>query len=202
MYDTDYSSDELEYEIDEYEEKEDKTDSEYKEENNHNKKKSKTRISKVTGQMVTDYVDNTKFTQALLDYTNRQKEREKQGLPREKIPEYIGQAIIKIVNGTASRSNFRNYSYIDEMKSDAIEACVKAVHKFDINKSQNAFGFIGFCAWRVMVTRIKTEKKQHKIKEDMLLDPSFEFFEMMGNDSIQIDREQSINMYFGGKIND
>ena len=160
------------------------------------------RISKVSGKETIDYVDNEKFTQALHEYSTRQNERMLNGLEREKIPDYIGECILKIVDGTASRGNFRSYTYIDEMKGDAIEACIKAVHKFDINKSENAFGFIGFCAWRVMVTRIKTEKKQQKIKEDILLDPSFDFFEIMGNEEIHIDREQTINMYYGGKLDE
>lgn len=162
--------------------------------------KNKSRISDVTGKVVVDYIDNEIFTKELNKYALKQKERIAQGLPREKIPETIGAGILQIVNGLASRYNFRNYTYIDEMVGDAIVACVNAVHKFDIEKSQNAFGFIGFCAWRVMVNRIKLEKHQQSIKESMLTDPSFEFFESMGNEAIDIDRENSIDIYYQGKL--
>lgn len=163
--------------------------------------KTKTRISAVTGKEVTDYIDNNVFTQQLHDYATRQKEREIKGLSREKVPDEIGKGIIQIVNGLASRYNFRSYTYLDEMVGDALVACVNAVHKFNIEKSTNGFGFIGFCAWRVMVNRIKLEKHQQAIKESMLIDPSFEFFDMMENDDTSgMNREGSIDIYYQGKL--
>lgn len=166
--------------------------------------KSKERVSDVTGKKVTDYVDNKKFTQCMDEYVKKQLERESLGLEREMIPDYIGHCILKIVDGLGSRPNFRNYTYLNEMKGDALVASVKAVHKFDIDKCANggAFAFITFCAWRFMVNRIKLEHKQQAIKESMIIDPTFEFYETMGqNDgAVNIDKENSIDTYFQGKM--
>lgn len=165
--------------------------------------KSKERVSDVTGKKVIDYVNNEEFTQAMDVYVKRQAQREMDGLPRENIPDYIGECILKIVDGLGSRPNFRNYTYLSEMKGDALVASVKAVHKFDIARCNNgAFGFITFCAWRFMVNRIKIEHKQQDIKESMIIDPTFEFYETMGHNdnSVSIDKENSIDTYFQGKM--
>lgn len=163
----------------------------------------KSRVSDVTGKKVIDYVDNETFTNAMHQYVLRQAEREEAGLPREAIPNYIGECILQIVDGLGSRPNFRNYTYLEEMKGDAMVAAVKAVHKFKIERcKKGAFGFITFCAWRFMVNRIKLEHKQQSIKESMIIDPTFEFYETMGHNdgAVNIDKENSIDTYFQGKI--
>ena len=43
---------------------------------------------------------------------------------RPKVPEYIGECILKIANGLSNRPNFINYTYKDEMISDGIENCL------------------------------------------------------------------------------
>lgn len=163
---------------------------------------SKTRKSQVTGKDVVDYVDKKKFTQAVIDYVTVQNERKEQGLPQEKIPEYIGDCIIKIVNGLSNRYNFRKYTWRDEMVGDAIIASVRAIPKFDPERSKNAYGFITQCSWFVFVNRIKLEKKQIAIKENMIFDPTFEFFETMGqnDEKVKISKQNSIETYLQGKL--
>ncbi len=165
----------------------------------------KTRKSAASGKDVVDYVDKRELEIAINEYNSKNKEREAQGLPRLPMTQYIGDSILKIVNGLGSRYNFRNYSYLDEMKSDAIVGCVYAVHKFDSNVSNNSYGFLNFCAWRKMVNRIKIEKQKQQTVVDMMNDPSFEFFEIMGNEAevnelMRIGRENSMDVYNGSKV--
>lgn len=164
----------------------------------------KTRKSDTTGKDVVNYVDKKELETAINEYNSKNKERELQGLPRLPMPKYIGDSIIKIVDGLGSRYNFRNYSYLDEMKGDAIVGCVYAVHKFDSAVSSNSYGFLTFCAWRRMVTRIKIEKQKQQTVMDMIIDPSFEFFDIMGNDAevkelVNANRENSIDFFYEGK---
>lgn len=165
-------------------------------------KKDNSRISKTTGKKVVDYVDNKVFTQALHDYATEQRERAEKGLPQQQIPEYIGSCILKIVNGCGSRANFRNYTYLDEMKGDAIIAAVKAVPKFNSEKSSNGYGFINLCVWRDMVNRILLEKKQQDIKVSMMTDPTVDFFETMGNNdnNVNITKDNAVETYQQGKM--
>lgn len=51
--------------------------------------------------------------------------------PNTRIPNKIGISIQKICNNFALRKEFRNYSFIDEMVSDAIEDCIAATYKFE-----------------------------------------------------------------------
>lgn len=165
----------------------------------------KVRKSQASGKNVVDYVDKRELEIAINEYNRKNREREAQGLPRLPMTPYIGDSILKIVNGLGSRFNFRNYSYLDEMKSDAIVGCVYAVHKFDSNVSSNSYGFLNFCAWRKMVNRIKIEKQKQQTVLDMMNDPSFEFFDIMGNEDevrelLASGRESSMDTYYGSKV--
>ena len=88
--------------------------------------------------------------------------------PTMKIPDSIGSAIMMICNRLARRPNFKNYSYNDDMISDAIESCCKATKNFDAEKSSNPFAYLSQCAWYACVKRIVTEKKQSYIKHQMV----------------------------------
>lgn len=91
-------------------------------------------------------------------------------------------------------------TYIDEMIGDAIVSCVAAVHKFDPEKSDNAFGFMSFCAWNVFLNRIQLEKKIQTGKESLMLDNTYLTSELGEYaDEFDINREDSINMYWSGK---
>jgi hypothetical protein len=43
---------------------------------------------------------------------------------------------------------FRRYTYLDDMISEGLLECVRRVHNFDHNKSDNAFGFFTQVVWR------------------------------------------------------
>lgn len=92
------------------------------------------RQSKATGKKVRDYVDNEIFTKAIITYNIEHNERMARGLPKKIMPDIIGHGILKIVDGLGSRFNFRGYTYIDEMRDDAIVQAVYAVTKFKVDK--------------------------------------------------------------------
>lgn len=107
------------------------------------------------------YINNKDFVKALVEYkeicsrVNRQKPRPS---------DYIGKCIMQICQKLSYKSNFGQYTYRDEMEMDAIESCVHAIGNFDINKTENAFGYFTMVAWTAMVRRILAEKKQNAIK--------------------------------------
>lgn len=79
------------------------------------------------------YIDNQKFLTALKDYQNELKIN-----PKINIPKYIGECFMLIANNIASRHNFKNYTYIDDMISHAVELMVKYMYNFDYdNIKQN-----------------------------------------------------------------
>ena len=110
------------------------------------------------------YVDNKSFYAALIKYKSKKKEAEACGLPTPKIPEDIGTCIFQIATRLASKGNFVNYSYKDEMISDGIENCINYMHNFDPEKSNNPFAYFTRIIYNAFILRIQKEKKQTYIK--------------------------------------
>lgn len=106
-----------------------------------------------------DYVDNKTFTAAVVEHVEKIKQAEKKGLPKPHVTEYIGECILKIAQRTASRYNFKDYTFRDEMVSEGVISCLKAVDNFDIEKSKNAFSYYTTVCWWAFVRKINEEEK-------------------------------------------
>jgi DNA-directed RNA polymerase specialized sigma24 family protein len=106
-----------------------------------------------------EYVDNEKLYQALIEYN-----KHKLVCANIKVPEYVGKCILLINQQLASRGNFSNYSYREEMVSDGIENCLAAVDNFDTEKYSKPFAYFTQIAWFAFLRRIDKEKKQNYLK--------------------------------------
>jgi DNA-directed RNA polymerase specialized sigma24 family protein len=62
------------------------------------------------------------------------------------------------------KRTFINYSYKDEMISDAIENCLAVVNNFDPAKSKNPFAYFTQITYFAFIRRIQREKKQLQTK--------------------------------------
>jgi len=113
------------------------------------------------------YVSNREFYEELVDYLNLCKECEKNGDPIPIIPNEIGIKIIKIAHKLSYKPNFINYSFKNEMISDAIYNCTKYLRKFNPEKSTNPFSYFSQICWNAFVKRIKIEKKVSETKEKL-----------------------------------
>ena len=109
-----------------------------------------------------NYVDNKKFFQALVEYKNEFRE---DYIPP--ISSYIGKCFIDIANGLATKSNFMNYSYKDEMICDGIENCISYCKNFNPEKSKNPFSYFTQIIYYAFLRRIEKEKKQAYIKHKL-----------------------------------
>ena len=54
------------------------------------------------------YVDNKKLYAQMVEYLNSVKEAEESGADKPRIPEYIGECLLKISNRLSTRPNFIN----------------------------------------------------------------------------------------------
>ena len=111
-----------------------------------------------------EYINNQDFLNALVDYKKKVKESEDENKEKPQIPNYIGECFLKISNNLAKRPNFYNYTYKDEMISDAIENCLMYFENFDPEKSSNPFAYFTQICWYAFIRRIDKEKKQQYIK--------------------------------------
>jgi len=89
----------------------------------------------------------------------------KENLPIPQQPDVIGKYIMDLTNRLSTRYNFKNYTYIDVMISEAIENLCKAVVKYDPTKCNSSiFNYFTTIAWHAFQFRIIEEEKQHYTK--------------------------------------
>lgn len=126
-----------------------------------------------------NYVNNKTFYEALIEFRRLTKEAEELGRPLPKPSNYIGECLISIATKFSYTNNnkmsFINYPFKDEMICDAIENCVKALHSFDPEKSNNPFSYFTQVCFFAFIRRIQSEKRQGYIKWKMLKETSSAF---------------------------
>lgn len=111
------------------------------------------------------YVDNkklfvvmAKYRQALDKYRVAQK-KTKRKLKPPTIPDYVGECLLKIATKLSNKPNFANYTFREDMISDAMENCILYMHNFDPKKSQNPFAYFTQIIHYAFIRRIEREKK-------------------------------------------
>lgn len=123
-------------------------------------KPKRTRLKKTD----TNYINNSEFTKAVSEWSlyNRQN--------NVKMPmtDYMAVCILKLVNNFAHKRNFSGYTYIDDMKSEALITCVKYAHNFNPDKSDNAFAYFTQIIKNAFRMYLNTEKNQRNIKTRMI----------------------------------
>ena len=127
------------------------------------------------------YVSNKELFEAMKKFKVICEEAENIG-ERPKVPEYIGECILKIANGLSNRPNFINYTYKDEMISDGIENCLQYIYNFNPAKSKNPFAYFTQIIYYAIIRRIQKEKKQQHIKHKMIDGGEYKTHEQMPGD--------------------
>ena len=117
--------------------------------------------------MAEHYIDNKTFYEAIKQHKSNIKLAEADGKPKPIIPNYIGSCILMIANRLATKPNFINYSYKDEMISDGIENCIMYIDNFDPDKSTNPFAYFTQIIYFAFLRRIQKEKKHLYIKHQV-----------------------------------
>lgn len=105
------------------------------------------------------YVNNKDLYEAVIAYKQKLVEE-----PDARVPNYIGECIMRICERLSTTRNFIGYSFRDEMIADAIENCIYAVPLFKPEKTNNPFAYFTQIAWNAFLRRIAKEKKEQYIK--------------------------------------
>ncbi len=114
--------------------------------------------------MSKEYVNNQELLQALVNYKQSVAEAKNTGLPKPRVPEYIGDCILKITENIAKRPNFSGYTFREDMIGDAVENCLLYLHNFNEEASQNAFGYFSKIIWYAFLRRIEKESTETYVK--------------------------------------
>ena len=94
-----------------------------------------------------------------------------------KINNNLARMFMKLVERYATRSNWRGYTYNDEMKSTALLQLAQIGLQFDESKSSNPFAYYTAAITNSFTRVLNLEKKNQIIRDDILedagLNPSF-----------------------------
>ena len=85
-----------------------------------------------------------------------------------RITENLGRMFIKLSERYAQRSNWRGYTYIDEMRGQAILQLSQIGLQFDESKSENPFAYYTAAVTNSFTRILNLEKKNQNIRDDML----------------------------------
>jgi hypothetical protein len=85
-----------------------------------------------------------------------------------RITEELGRMFLKLSERYAQRSNWRGYTYIDEMKGQAILQLSQIGLQFDESKSENPFAYYTAAVTNSFTRVLNIEKKMQNIRDDML----------------------------------
>jgi len=85
-----------------------------------------------------------------------------------RITENLGKMFIKISERYAQRSNWRGYTYVDEMKGQAILQLSQIGLQFDESKSENPFAYYTAAVTNSFTRILNLEKKSQNIRDDLL----------------------------------
>lgn len=110
------------------------------------------------------YVDNKRLFKEICEYKKLVAKAKKKGQPSPAIPEYIGECILAIATRLSTKPNFINYSFREDMISDAVENVLLYLNNFNPEKSQNPFAYFTQITHYAFIRRIEREKKHQYTK--------------------------------------
>ena len=87
-----------------------------------------------------------------------------------RITEELGRMFIKLSERYSQRSNWRGYTYIDEMRGQAILQLSQIGLQFDESKSENPFAYYTAAVNNSFTRILNIEKKNQNIRDDMLIE--------------------------------
>ena len=103
---------------------------------------------------------------------------------RGKLTNKLVRSLMMLVDRFSQKGNFRNYTYLDDMKGQALMQLSHVALKFDESKSDNPFAFYTTCIKHCFIKILKEEKKMRRIRDDLItmegMDASFSY--QMEND--------------------
>jgi hypothetical protein len=105
------------------------------------------------------YVDNKKFYAEMLRYRDDRDAALEAGVSPPRVPNYVGDCIMRIAYKLSNKPNFINYPFKEEMIGDGIENCIMYVNNFNPDKSTNPFAYFTQIIYYAYLRRIEKEKK-------------------------------------------
>jgi hypothetical protein len=98
------------------------------------------------------------------------------GIDYGRVNDRLGKSFLELVDRYGSKWNWRNYSWLEEMKGQALIRLSAVALQFDESKSQNPFAWYTMVVERTFIHVLQSEKKQLNIKRKLIEnDPDIDF---------------------------
>ncbi len=104
------------------------------------------------------FINNAEFYQAIVDWRKKDTEN------KTPVPFDVYDNFQKIINKKSNKYNFREYSFLDEMKLSAMELCIRAARKFDHITYNNPYWYFDTIITNAFLIQIKKEKKLNEYR--------------------------------------
>lgn len=146
----------------------------------------------------THYISNDAMYTAMVEYKSQVAEALAAGKEQPRIPNYLGMCFLQIAQRLATKYNFRNYSYINDMISAGVETCVKNCLSFDPNRSKYIFSYFTRSVWNAFIEVIGKEHRQADYKRQLFLEVGMDTFDLQEHDDDNPEFRQNFNDYIKG----
>ncbi len=93
--------------------------------------------------------------------------------PAECLTPELVKMLMMLVERYSQKTNWRNYTYLDDMKGEALVSLCQNALKFNPEKSKNPFGYYTQIVTHSFLTYLDKEKRVRKIKDDLLEQQGF-----------------------------
>ncbi len=110
------------------------------------------------------YVNNKEFYESIRIYINQCRVAEQTNTETPKVTEYLGECFFKIAQRIATKPNFANYTFKEDMVLDGVENCLRYILNFNPDKSKNPFSYFTTVITYSFIRRIEKEKKYTYVK--------------------------------------
>ena len=144
-----------------------------------------------------NYLNNARLLEHIGLSKERLAERQKkhpEATPAECMTPELVKMLMMLVERYAQRANWRGYTYIDDMKSEALVSLLNGALKFNPEKSQNPFGYLTQIVTHSFLTTLDKEKKVRRIRDDILEQNGFtpSHTRQLENEAAQMERHRQM----------
>lgn len=112
----------------------------------------------MSSEKSTHYVDNAQFYKAIKEHKRKFNKAKREKTDPPLVSNYIGDCLLKIAKHLSYSPNFINYTFKEEMISDALENCLLYFNNFNPRKSKNPFAYFTQITYYAFVRRINREQ--------------------------------------------
>lgn len=127
------------------------------------------------------YMTTAKKTRKPRNYINNRDLLKQVALSKEagQLNDTLAHMLTMLCKRYATRGQYVNYTYNEDMQAYAMMMICKTWHKFDAAKSDNPFAFYTQCIKHSFIQFLNQEKRQRDIRDELLVDnglnPSFSY---------------------------